>query len=128
MRKIFILIAGAVVSLIIFIIAVFIFQDKQEKFVNFDFQNKLILFYGRGCPHCANVENFIKENNVKAKILIEEREVYYNEENKNLLINLANKCGISSNKIGVPFLWDGINNECIMGDRQIISFLGEKIR
>jgi glutaredoxin len=90
-------------------------------------KSNLILFYGQGCPHCANVEKFLSENKVKEKISIEEKEVYYNPRNSQLLINIARKCGFNDNQIGVPFLWDEINNKCIVGDEPIISFFKERL-
>jgi len=44
-------------------------------------QSQIIFFYGSGCPHCAKVEEFIKENKVKEKISFVEKEVYFNKEN-----------------------------------------------
>jgi glutaredoxin len=88
----------------------------------------IILFYGIGCPHCAKVEEFIKENRIKEKITFEEREVYFNKENRNLLGEAAKSCRISENEIGVPFLWDKENGKCIIGDEPIIDFFKEKLK
>jgi len=87
----------------------------------------IILFYGEGCPHCAKVEEFIKENKIKEKITFEEKEVYFNKENAKQLIEVAKKCGFNENEIGVPFLWDGENQKCIVGDEPIINFFKEKL-
>jgi len=87
----------------------------------------IILFYGIGCPHCAKVEEFIKENRIKEKITFEEKEVYFNKENTKQLVEVAKKCGFNENEIGVPFLWDGDNQKCIVGDEPIINFFKEKL-
>jgi glutaredoxin len=87
----------------------------------------IILFYGIGCPHCAKVEEFIKTNKIKEKIEFEEKEVYYNKENAQKLIEIAKKCGFNEKEIGVPFLWDGENQRCIVGDEPIINFFKEKL-
>ena len=79
-----------------------------------------ILFYGNGCSHCENVDKFIKENNVEDKIKFTKLEVFNNKENANILVEKANACGLPTDKIGVPFLWDG--NNCISGDVDIIKF------
>jgi hypothetical protein len=81
------------------------------------------LFYGIGCPHCAKVEEFIRENKIKEKIAFEEKEVYFNKENAKQLIEVAKKCGFNEKEIGVPFLWNGENQRCIVGDEPIINFL-----
>jgi glutaredoxin len=95
------------------------------------FQNQdlkgIVLFYGEGCPHCAKVEQFIKENRIKEKITFKEKEVYFNKENARQLVEVAKKCGFNENEIGVPFLWDGENQKCIVGDEPIINFFKEKL-
>jgi len=88
----------------------------------------IILFYGIGCPHCAKVEEFIRENKIKEKIALEEKEVYFNRENAKKLIEVAKKCGFNENKIGVPFLWDEENQKCIVGDEPIINYFREKLK
>ena len=88
-------------------------------------ESQIILFYGIGCPHCATVENYIKESNIKEKLFFEEKEVYYNQNNANELRQKAQMCGIPTNSIGVPFLWDG--SKCYIGDQDIINFLNQKI-
>ena len=92
--------------------------SSQEK-------SEIILFYGNGCPHCAIVEEYIKENKIKDKISFEEKEVYYNQQNSKELSEKAEKCGIPTNSIGVPFLWDG--KKCYIGDQDIIDFFKQKI-
>jgi len=100
---------------------------REKKF----FQNQdlkgIALFYGEGCPHCAKVEQFIKENRIKEKITFKEKEVYFNKENARQLVEVAKKCGFNENEIGVPFLWDGENQKCIVGDEPIINFFKEKL-
>jgi len=89
-------------------------------------KGEIILYYGIGCPHCAKVEQYIKENNIKDKISFEEKEVYFNQKNALDLQDKAKKCGLDLNNIGVPFLWDG--SQCIIGDQPIIDFFQQKIK
>jgi glutaredoxin len=95
-------------------------QDNQQTE-----ESQTVLFYGDGCPHCAIVEDYIKENNIKEKLSFGEKEVYYNQNNANDLAQKAQMCGISTDSIGVPFLWDGL--KCYVGDQEIIDFFNEKI-
>jgi glutaredoxin len=80
--------------------------------------NKLVLFYGNGCPHCALVEAYLKEN--PPKFNLEMKEVYYNKINQQELVMRAKTCGLPQNEIGVPFLWTG--SGCIIGDQPIINY------
>jgi len=92
-------------------------SDKRE--------GEIILFYGIGCPHCAKVEDYIKQNQIDSKTSLVQKEVYYNQENAKELGEKAQKCGLMANSVGVPFLWDG--KGCIVGDRPIIDFFKQKI-
>lgn len=85
----------------------------------------MILFYMDGCPHCKVVEDFIKENKVNEKISFQEKEVSGNKENARELTEKAKICGLATDSIGVPFLWDG--SQCLVGDKDIIDFLTQKI-
>ena len=84
---------------------------------------QIILFYGDGCPHCALVEKYVAENNVAAKITFVKKEVYYNDKNAEELAAKAKICGMPTDSIGVPFLWDG--SKCFVGDQDIIDFFKE---
>jgi glutaredoxin len=104
----------------------FYFSREKNSSSNKDLKG-IVLFYGIGCPHCAKVEAFIKENKIKEKIAFEEKEVYFNRENAKQLIEVAKKCGFNEKEIGVPFLWDGEGQRCIVGDEPIINFFKEKL-
>lgn len=84
----------------------------------------LVLYYGDGCPHCANVEAFIKKNEAVAALPIERKEVYHDRANATELAGRAASCGLPSDSIGVPFLWDGA--QCYVGDAPVISYLSQR--
>lgn len=86
----------------------------------------LILFYGQGCSHCANVEDFIKKNQIDKKISFQKREVYSNQENAELLFEKAEICGLAQASVGVPFFWN--EGKCLIGDADIIKFFEERIK
>jgi len=113
----------------IFVIAAggFYFLRGNKKTSSNSTPSTIILFYGIGCPHCAKVEEFMKENRIKEKIALEEKEVYFNKENTKKLMEVAKKCGFKENEIGVPFLWDGEGQKCILGDEPIINFFRGKL-
>jgi len=86
----------------------------------------IILFYGDGCPHCKNVDDFLAQNKVEEKVKVTKLEVWNNRDNQKVLAQVIQKCGISTEQVGVPFLWDG--KACTMGDQDIIKFFQEKIK
>lgn len=89
----------------------------------------IILFYGDGCPHCKNVEDFIATNNIDQKVKYTKLEIPFNGKtspqlvvNADLLTRVAKKCGLNvSNGLIIPFLYDG-NNKCFTGDIDTINF------
>lgn len=81
----------------------------------------IILFYGEGCPHCKNVDDFIAQNGIKDKVKFENLEVWYNKDNQAIIGQVAQKCGVDSKQVGVPFLYDGIS-KCYVGDVDVINF------
>jgi len=88
-------------------------------------QSQIILFYGIGCPYCAKVEEFIKENQIEKTIPFVKKEIYFNRQNAKELEEKAKICEIPENEVGVPFLWDG--EKCFLGEVDIINFFKEKI-
>jgi glutaredoxin len=84
----------------------------------------IILFYGDGCPHCKNVDDFMSQNDILSKIQITQLEVYNDKDNQNILAQVAQKCGIATDQVGVPFLYDGQN--CTVGDEPIIDWMKQK--
>lgn len=85
----------------------------------------IVLFYGDGCPHCALVEKYVAENTVETKVPFVKKEVYHDKQNANELKTTAAACGLPTDSIGVPFLWDG--SKCIIGDQPIIDFFKQRI-
>ena len=83
-----------------------------------------ILYFGDTCPHCENVEKYIKDNNIDSKLEIKRKEVYRNQANARQMADKAKACGLGTDKIGVPFL--SIDGQCILGDQPIIEYLEKK--
>lgn len=87
--------------------------------------NGIILFYGQGCPHCVNVDNYIATNNITQKVNFTKLETWYNQGNAALLQQKATACGLSANSIGVPLLWDG--SRCYVGETDVINFFSKYV-
>jgi len=105
----------------------FYFSREKNSFSSNQELKGIVLFYGIGCPHCGRVEEFIKESKIKEKIAFSEKEVYFNRDNARKLMEVAKKCGFNENEVGVPFLWDGENQKCIVGDEPIINFFKQRL-
>jgi glutaredoxin len=113
----------SVIAIIILIGVSFVFLRKKN---NNPEINDIILFYKEGCPACAAVEDFLKQNDIESKVAFSRLEVYYNKSNANLLLEKAKICGIEEKDLGVPFLWDNANSKCLIGVQDIVNFFKEK--
>jgi len=123
-----------VLTIIIIVFAGFLFWGFQTGFFSAIFSGPapavtatplpagIVLFYGQGCPHCKDVEDFISQNKIDDKVKITRMEVWYNKDNAALLAQVAKKCGITGNSVGVPFLYDG-NGKCYIGEVDVPNFL-----
>ena len=88
--------------------------------------NKIILFYGDTCPHCKVLEQFLDENKINERITMEKREVYKNKDNAKLMMEAVARCSLSSNNVGVPFLWT--ENKCFVGGEETTNFFQTKFK
>lgn len=80
--------------------------------IGVNFAQEYILFYGNGCPHCAQVEKYFKDNSVQEKFDLKLKEVYFNRNNLTELQEYLAKLQLDSTQIGVPFLVINNENEC----------------
>jgi len=85
----------------------------------------VVLYWGAGCPHCAQVDAFITENNVEQKVRFERKEVYTNRRNAREMGRAAKQCGLPTDNIGIPFLWTGA--QCLTGDKDIIAYFQQQL-
>jgi glutaredoxin len=82
------------------------------------------LFYGDGCPHCAVVEKYIADNNIKSKLTFRELEVFNNKTNAALMAEKAQVCKLdTSGGLGVPFFFTGTT--CLVGDQDIDNYFSQ---
>jgi glutaredoxin len=122
------------ILLVLLLIVVFVFlynltsKPNPASPVVDDQKADLILFVGNGCPHCKIVEDFIATNKIDTKISISTKEVYYNEANKNQMVEIAKSCPNidTSQGIGVPLAFIKELKSCLQGDTPIIDYLKTK--
>lgn len=104
-------------------------KDTYKDYPTYD-NPDLVFYWGNGCPHCENVENWLNKNNSDKKLKINYKEVYYNQNNQKELLDTAKQnCPeiIENGNIGVPTGFDPITKKCIQGDAPIIEFLSAKL-
>lgn len=80
----------------------------EEKVIN------IHLFYGNGCPHCANEEEFLDEyvkDNKNVKVYM--YEVWYNKDNQKLLSEVQDK--LNNKQSGVPYT--------VIGDKVVLGYM-----
>lgn len=120
------------IIVITLIIIVFIFVGKKIAQVALpdypDDQADLILYWGKGCPHCENVKKYIRDNNLDSKVKIAYREVYYDNGNQTKLEATVKLCPEvdATQGIGVPLAFDPKAKKCILGDQPSIEWLKNK--
>lgn len=97
--------------------------------ISVGFAQGYILFYGNGCPHCAKVEEYIKDNQIAKKFDLEQKEVFFNKTNLNEFNGYLEKHNLTYDKIGVPFLIITSGADCnyINGDTNIIEYFSGKL-
>ncbi|MBQ9012256.1 MAG: hypothetical protein IJ094_01550, partial [Bacilli bacterium] len=83
------------ILLLLLFVVIFPVSVKAENVVN------LYLFYGDGCPHCAEEEKFIDEylkTEKSAKLI--KYEVWHSEENRKTWVKIQDK--LNNHENGVP--------------------------
>jgi len=85
-------------------------------------QVTIIKFYGRGCPHCAQLDSFLKNLQKKdTKIIIKDYEIYFNNENRKVFEDITE--AYDAEIQGVPTIF--IDKKMIVG---FSSSIGKQIQ
>jgi len=99
----------------IFFFTFFVFAQKN--------QVELYLFYGEGCPYCANTKSFLNDLQQKyPRLTVREYEVYNNQRNRELWVILCN--AYKEKADGVPTIF--IGEEVMVGFDASIGIKIEK--
>lgn len=72
-------------------------------------------FFGATCPHCQELNEAVKNEDLFSKISVEKREVYYNTQNRDIFLALTKELGLSEKDTGVPFVYDTISGKHAVG-------------
>ena len=120
----------AVVALVVFLWlthSVKLFERLSSFRTPNSYKTDMVLFYGFDCDHCVNVDKFIEANQIESKIPLTKLEVFHSPINKSILVDKGQICHIGFDQLGVPFLWDGPEQKCVVGDSDIIRFFKQKM-
>lgn len=121
--------AGSILGAIVILAAILSvwgfskWQGKDEAVLG-ETNSGIAIFYGKGCPHCKDLDDFIAQNSLDEKVKMDKKEVWFNKENAKVLMAKADECGIAKDKVGVPFLYS--EGKCFSGTPDIEKFLMEK--
>ena len=61
-------------------------------------------YWGQGCPHCANVADYMDAVDGWNKMNVDKREIYFEKENAAKFTADIERLGLDSAKVWVPFL------------------------
>lgn len=100
-------------------------EQKKGQNLAIPEKEKIVFYYGNTCPHCAEVDEWMKKEKIEEKIKIEKKEVYQNQANAQELTLVAQSCGLNANAIGVPFLY--ADGKCYIGTPEVERILKEKM-
>lgn len=113
MKKFSIIIVAVIISIILI----------GLKSISYPLPANPTYYWGNGCPHCKNIEEFLNSWDKKDKVAIEKKEVWENATNARELEARYESCKITNpNEMGVPLLFTP-DGKCYSGDTEIISYL-----
>jgi len=122
-----IVLTSVVISVVIVILGYILVDSSNKKKavkVSLPSKEKIVYYYGLTCPHCKEVDEWMKKNKIEEKIKLEKKEVWYDRENAAELQEVARFCKLDPNAIGVPFLW--ADGKCYIGTPEVKKILEEK--
>lgn len=87
-------------------------------------EGDVVLFWGKGCPHCENIDKFLAENSgLKEKLNVKKIEVFEDLKGQKLFLEKVQECKLDYS--GVPLLY--MNNQCFQGDTPVIEELKKSL-
>lgn len=72
-----------------------------------------LYFFGATCPHCQELNRRLDEAELLPLIPVEKREVYFNNENREMFLALVEE--IQPERDGVPFVYDKLTGQVAVG-------------
>ena len=82
-------------------------------------------FFGGTCPHCQELNRIAESKDLYSKISIEKREVYRNQENQAMFLELIEELGVEGS--GVPFVYDTVTGEVAVGVKPALELMTSRL-
>jgi len=103
-------------------------DSKQQNMLVIDGPEdaKIRIYYGKECPHCERLFEYMGENNIDSRIPVARQEVWHNKANQKDMLSKAKECGIPDQKIGVPLLYS--EGKCYIGEDEAKQFFSEMLK
>lgn len=80
----------------------------------------VVYYYGDGCPHCADTQEYFDENGIEYGEDFAKKEVWKNKSNNDEMVRRAEECGLDTSRLGVPFLY--AEGECFIGQPAVTGY------
>ncbi len=68
-----------------------------------------LYFFGATCPHCQELNKRINDEDLFSEVSVEKREVYFNDDNREIFSELTKELGLKEWETWVPFVYDKIS-------------------
>lgn len=121
MKKFLLLI---VLATVVIIVGGAFFLSSKERVTDIPTNSELPeayeYYWGDGCPHCANVADFLDKWEYASQVEVVKKEVWYNKANANDMKARAAYCNLDQSGLAVPFLFTP-EGKCLIGEVEIID-------
>lgn len=112
-------------GLVILAVGLWFWSSAQEKNAPATpVASDIVLFYGKECPHCKDIDKFIEENQITEKVGFDSLEVWHNKANSEIMLKKAQACGLAKDQLGVPFLY--AKGKCFIGGPDVEEFFRQE--
>jgi len=111
-----------IVSIVIIVGGVMFFS-KDNSTNSYTNPSTYEFYWGEGCTHCANVEEFLTTWEKKDTVSIAKIEVFKDQANASKLLAAGNHCNLAQSEKGSVPLLVTPEGKCFLGDTPIIDFL-----
>ena len=96
-------------------------SDSTDYVVNPD---DVVLFWGKGCPHCENIDKFLAENaGLAEKLNLKKIEVFEDLKGQKVFMEKVKECQLD--QAGVPLFYK--DQKCLQGDTPVIEELKKSL-
>lgn len=117
-------IIAVILTVVIMVGGVFLLSKRQDSNSpsSYPLPTNFTFYWGNGCPHCKNVEDFISSWNKKETVKIDRKEVWNNAANAREMQARYEYCKTPPSQMGVPLLFTP-DGKCYSGDTPVIDYL-----